>query len=144
MSIATDTIAFAVRRTMHGDLRAETSVAMKAPGRILEISTGKSGKAIVTRASSCLRKEENGWVSSTHELFGDYSTVVTTSTVRATEKAIREQHASALRLIDAHLEAAEAFYVAKAAKEAERDAREKMSNALAPAGGLLSTLLHGA
>jgi hypothetical protein len=123
MNTATANPAFNVTRSMRGDLEAENELPMSEKGRVLTITTHKSGRHLTTRAQSCkVDYSTPGIVSRSFILFGDFSKVVAQTDKRATERAIREQHTAALAQAETLLAEAEAFYTAKADKEAGKPA----------------------
>lgn len=122
-----------VTRSMRGDLEAENELPMSEAGRVLTIRTSKGSRGLRTSAQSCkVEASANGFSSRSFMLFGDFSKTVMQSDKRATEKAIREQHAAVLANADALLAEAEAFYAAKRPQQAKEE--EKFSNFLSAAG----------
>lgn len=99
---------------------AKTTIGLGVANRILQISTHKGSRGLVTCSS--VMKSENGIL--TFEMFGDFSKRVPYNGVRCTEKTVRELHAQALSVSDLTMAEAAAFYVAKDAKDAEAGKRE--------------------
>ena len=89
--------------------------------RILKLRTSKTYGGVDSFATVCIRKDCNvsGFVSETHALFSDFAKHrVAMANRRATEKAVREVHAQALRQMETLITEATAFYEAKDAEAA--------------------------
>jgi len=107
-----------VRKGRDGwEANSEAEIGQTADGaRILKLSTSKTRGGIAAFASVCIRKDcATGFVSETHALFADFtrSGIAMAPGRRATEKAIRDVHATALLEMDALIDEATAFYAAK-------------------------------
>jgi hypothetical protein len=88
-----------VKRTMHGDLQAETRIPLGFDNKELRITTSKWGGGKVTARASVVTITDVGYTFAIG-IFGsgkgDYSKTVAWEQTRATEKAIRRVHAQAL------------------------------------------------
>lgn len=103
-----DTPETRIYKNAHGNWTAETQVPFpRHDSMVVHISTQKvySGE-VVSRVT--VDKIEGAF--RTHRMFTDYSEAVERSRVRATEKAVREQHARAVARMDDIMKAAEAHY----------------------------------
>jgi hypothetical protein len=78
--------------------------------RVLKISTSKgNSRQVTTFASICVNVPCNGYAMQKHALFGDYArTIARHAVTKATEKAIREAHLTALESVPAVIEEARA------------------------------------
>lgn len=124
-------------KSAHSGNRAETSVVLeelanyvdcgvvKPAKRILELTTYKYNGAIRASAHACVvsqntRDDGTTYGIRTMEIFGDFSKRFGyISNKTATAKNVREVHDMALRELDAVVEQAKAFYIAKQAKKAQ-------------------------
>lgn len=84
----------AIYKDIRNSWHAETHVDL-GENKQLRLSTWKTDRGLQSFASVC--KLENGCV--THMMYADYSKRVILEKARCTEKAVREQHDRALKML---------------------------------------------
>lgn len=108
--------AYAVRRTLHGDLEITTAEPLGADRRELRITTRRnSGRRTLQARAAVVQVSEDGR-SYTHAFSlsrqgcGDFSAVLIEAPGRATEKALTALHLQALQQLPEVLTRARAWY----------------------------------
>ena len=85
-----------IRKDHYGAWVMKTQVELM-DNYVLEISTSKRSSGILSTTAN-VHKVEGGFM--THRMFQDYSKQLVAEKVRVTEKAVRAQHAEALKMLD--------------------------------------------
>lgn len=95
--------------------RAESEISLGAAEdgeRVLKLSTSRNSRGgLSSFASTCIRKDEGGYYSERHAIFGDYAKNFNpVPCARVTEKAVKDAHTKALEQFPAIIEEAKAYY----------------------------------
>lgn len=107
---------FTIERNQRGELEAESDFPMSAPGRVMRINTSKGSRGLRSSVYCGILYRSagstSGFIGLKMCMFGEYSKDFPAPGKRATEKAIRELHASVLEKAEELIAEAEAFYAA--------------------------------
>jgi len=95
-----------IEKNLRGDWSAETVVPYRDNLKLRVVTMRRSSGRLETFVSA-ITEERGMW---THRLYGDFSALIESETVRVTERRVREQHARAMSRVDDMVYSADLHY----------------------------------
>jgi hypothetical protein len=95
-----------VAKNLRGDWAAETVVPYRDNLKLRVVTMKRSSGRLETFVSA-ITEERGMW---THRMYGDFSALIESETVRVTQRRVGEQHARALTRVDDMIYSADLHY----------------------------------